>query len=157
MAERNIATPVAMSTIEKTRLRRSALERAAILAPSQAAAACAGAMQSQIARSMLPSWVGLEECVAIAATNEAGTLTTMPVAAARPTLLCIGSPDSVITTFVRMPPPTPASPEQAPIPMLANCRKKPPGGASKTGAKRSGNANLYAKTRQRAANTVSST
>jgi hypothetical protein len=31
-----------MSTIENTRLRRSALERAAMLAPSHAAAACAG-------------------------------------------------------------------------------------------------------------------
>ncbi len=157
MAERNIATPVAMSTIEKTRLRISPLARAAILAPSHAAAACAGAMQAQIARSMLPSWGGLEECVAIAATTVAGMLTTMPFAAARPTLLCMGSPDSVMTTFVRMPPPTPANPEQAPIPMLAQCRKMPPGGASSAGAKRSGNANLYAKIRQRPAKTVSST
>ena len=118
-AERNIAKPVTASTIEKTRLRTSALERSAMHAPIQAPAACAGAMQAQIARSMLPSWVGAEEWVAVAATNVAGMLTTMPVAAARPTLLCMGSPDSVITTFVRMPPPTPASPEQTPIPKPA--------------------------------------
>ena len=38
-----------------------------------------------------------------------------PTAAARPTLLCIGMPERLMTILVRMPPPTPANPDTAPI------------------------------------------
>ena len=109
-----------MSTTEKTRLSNIPLERAAILAPTHAPTAWAGAMHAHSARSMLPSWMAVWEVVAIAATRVAGTLTTMPTAAARPTLLCIGTPENVITTLVRMPPPTPAKPEHTPMPSHRN-------------------------------------
>jgi len=84
---------------QNIRLRWSALILAAKPAPNHAAMACAGAMQAQMAQSMLPIWVGCIASVAMAATMVAGMLTTMPAAAARPTLLCIGNPDSVITMF----------------------------------------------------------
>ena len=78
----------------------------------------------------------------------AGTLTKTPAAAARPMLLCIGSPWSVITIFVRMPPPTPANPEESPMLAAAKCRNSPPGGRSASGRNRCGNANRTAKVRQ---------
>ena len=73
-----------------------------------------------------PSYVGAAPPVANAATMVAGKLTTTPAAQARPILLCIGIPLRAIAIFVRMPPPTPAKPEDKPIAaraMLPNPRR----------------------------------
>ena len=84
---------------------------------------------------MLPSCNARVDWDAKAAATVAGTLTATPAAAARPMLLWIGNPISIITILVRMPPPIPAKPEDTPIPMLAIWRNKPPGGWSATGLK----------------------
>ena len=99
-------------------------------------------------RGRLPSCVGAEPPVANAATIVAGRLTTTPAAAARPILLCIGIPVRVIKMFVRMPPPTPAKPEDKPIAAPATIGNLPPGGRSVIGRNRLGKANRAAKIRQ---------
>jgi hypothetical protein len=82
-----------------------------------------------------------------AATIVAGALTTTPTAAARPMLLCIGSPDNAITMLVRMPPPTPAKPETIPIASSpATWRNEPFGDSANSGRKRPGAAKRAAAT-----------
>jgi hypothetical protein len=61
------------------------------------------AMQTCTATAMLLSRVAPVDAGVSAAIIVAGTLTTTPAAAARPTLLCIGSPDKLITVLVKMP------------------------------------------------------
>jgi hypothetical protein len=75
-------------------------------------------------------------------------LTTTPAAAARPILLCIGIPVRVMKMFVRMPPPTPAKPEDTPIAAPATLGNLPPGVRSMIGRNRPGKANRAAKSRQ---------
>src|SRR5882757_6282525 len=106
-----MAAPVATKFTAIRRLSFAALMADASFAPNHAPVAWAGAMQTQIARSTLPIAVAFNDSEARVATIVAGTPTTMPAAAARPMLLWIGMPETVMTIFVRIPPPIPANPE----------------------------------------------
>ena len=104
-------------------------------APTHAAPACARAMQAQSTKLMLPSCRACSGAGPNAATTVAGKPTIYPTAAARPTLLCIGMPERLMTILVRMPPPTPANPDTAPIRNPEKSRPTPTGGCGKTGPK----------------------
>src|ERR1051325_5776390 len=136
--ERSITRPVAANAQANTRLRLSAAMRCARRAPNQAATACAGAMQAHNDRLIEPRSAACDGAAANAAISVPGRPTTTPTAAARPMLLCIGTPESAITTLVMMPPPTPAKPETSPMPRPAARRKFPSGGASSSGRNRPG-------------------
>src|SRR5258707_7630352 len=96
-----MANPLIARATAKIRLRWSALIFAARPAPNHAATACAGAMQAQMAQSMLPIWVGWIALVAMAATMVAGILATVAAAAARPMLLFHRNTRNVIPLVVR--------------------------------------------------------
>lgn len=150
--ECSMTMPVASKAIAMMRLRLSAATRCAKRAPYHTANACAGAIDAHTARSILPSRIGSEAPGANAATKVAGKLTTTPAAAARPMLLCIGIPARVITMLVRMPPPTPAKPDDKPIVAPAIVGNPLDGSRSTIGANRLGKANRVAKIRQSNAN-----
>jgi hypothetical protein len=82
-----------------------------------------------------------------AAMMVAGTLTTTPTAAARPTHLCF-MPDRLMTMLVMIPPPTPATPENRPMATLATSRTRPEGGRSHSGRNRLGKAKRAAYVRR---------
>src|ERR1051325_3437584 len=136
--ERSITRPVAANAQANTRLRFSAAMRCVRRAPNQAPTVCAGAMQAHIERLIEPKSATCDGAEAKAAIAVPGTPTTTPTAAARPTLLCIGTPDSPMTTLVMMPPPTPAKPETRPMPTPATRGKLPFGGSCKSGWNRPG-------------------
>ena len=136
--------PVAARETANTRLSALSEVRCARWAPIHAAPAFAGAMHAHIGKLMLPSCAASPELDANAATIVAGAPTITPAAAARPMLLCIDTPDKVMTMFVIMPPPTPAKPETEsncytgdvpPIPAwrLVQDRPKTPGGGEAHG------------------------
>src|SRR5437899_6004060 len=86
MVECSMTMPVVSNAAAMMRLRSSAAMRCARRAPTQAAPACAGAIDAHTATSMQPRRVGVIDPDASAAIIVAGRLTTMPAAAALPIL-----------------------------------------------------------------------